>query len=291
MKFRSIYAISIVLVFSLFLASCKVPATFSESFGVASSTDDSEDSDDSDESTDGADGESDSSDKDVVEEVCGHLDSDTHNAALKDVMNDPFMHISFASGVDLLMPRGPCVRQDVLQDTEHVRKVQFTYSCREVKGIVVWTTSREEEVGSTESIVEADVEVFGKNGNVREVQSVLTHARFLDGASQVDREFQETYFKDGVSHTIAGVYFYDFIPDEESELTGEGFVQISGNVSHTKGDVIENVYSLTSEGLHRAACGFDDGRIVLRTSERVKTVTYAGCGRPRVADSKVESVE
>lgn len=280
------------LLLALILSSCKTPVSFTEEFSSKTSeettTDDSTSDDGVDDSTD--DDSETVPDSEVVGEVCDQLDSDAHNAAQGDIMQDPFMNISFASGKGLVLPQGPCVKRTVKEDSDVRREILYEYSCREVKGVVNLISTREEENGSVISVIDTDVDVYGKGGLLRNIQSTHTHTRLGNGAIQIDREFEETSTVEGVQHQITGVSFYDFIPDEDS-VKGAGFVQISGNVSHVKGGVTQNVYSVSSDGLHRAACGFDDGVVTMRSSDKVTTVTYAGCGKPAISQADAEVVE
>ncbi|BEV66913.1 hypothetical protein Bb109J_c0333 [Bdellovibrio bacteriovorus] len=280
------------LFLALMLSSCKTPVSFAEEFSSKTSeetttTDDSTSDGSSDDSTDDSETVPDS---EVVGEVCDQLDSDSHNASQGDIMQDPFLNISFASGKGLVLPQGLCVKRTVKEDSDVRREILYEYSCREVKGTVNLISTREEENGAVVSVVDTDVDVYGKTGSVRNIQSTHTHTRLASGAIQIDREFEETSTVEGVQHQVTGVSFYDFIPDEDS-AKGAGFVQISGNVSHLRGGVTQNVYSVSSDGLHRAVCGFDDGVVTMRSSEKITTVTYSGCGKPAITQANAEVVE
>ncbi|MGE9745038.1 hypothetical protein [Bdellovibrio bacteriovorus] len=280
------------LFLALMLSSCKTPVSFAEEFSSKTSeetttTDDSTSDGSSDDSTDDSETVPDS---EVVGEVCDQLDSDSHNASQGDIMQDPFLNMSFASGKGLVLPQGPCVKRTVKEDSDVRREILYEYSCREVKGTVNLISTREEENGAVVSVVDTDVDVYGKTGSVRNIQSTHTHMRLTSGAIQIDREFEETSTVEGVQHQVTGVSFYDFIPDEDS-AKGAGFVQISGNVSHLRGGVTQNVYSVSSDGLHRAVCGFDDGVVTMRSSEKITTVTYSGCGKPAITQANAEVVE
>lgn len=280
------------LFLALMLSSCKTPVSFTEEFSSKTSeetttTDDSPSDDSADDSADDSETVPDS---EVVGEVCDQLDSDSHNASQGDIMQDPFLNISFASGKGLVLPQGPCVKRTVKEDSDVRREILYEYSCREVKGVVNLISTREEENGAVVSVIDTDVDVYGKAGLIRNIQSTHAHTRLGSGAIQIDREFEETSTVEGVQHQITGVSFYDFIPDEDA-AKGAGFVQISGNVSHLKGGVTQNVYSVSSDGLHRAACGFDDGIVTMRSSEKITTVTYSGCGKPAINQADAEVVE
>lgn len=280
------------LFLALMLSSCKTPVSFAEEFSSKTSeetttTDDSTSDGSSDDSTDDSETVPDS---EVVGEVCEQLDSDSHNASQGDIMQDPFLNMSFASGKGLVLPQGPCVKRTVKEDSDVRREILYEYSCREVKGTVNLISTREEENGAVVSVVDTDVDVYGKTGSIRNIQSTHTHMRLTSGAIQIDREFEETSTVEGVQHQVTGVSFYDFIPDEDS-AKGAGFVQISGNVSHLRGGVTQNVYSVSSDGLHRAVCGFDDGVVTMRSSEKITTVTYSGCGKPAITQANAEVVE
>ncbi|WP_374027868.1 hypothetical protein ACES2J_01710 [Bdellovibrio bacteriovorus] len=280
------------LFLALMLSSCKTPVSFAEEFSSKTSeetttTDDSTSDGSSDDSTDDSETVPDS---EVVGEVCDQLDSDSHNASQGDIMQDPFLNMSFASGKGLVLPQGPCLKRTVKEDSDVRREILYEYSCREVKGTVNLISTREEENGAVVSVVDTDVDVYGKTGSIRNIQSTHTHMRLTSGAIQIDREFEETSTVEGVQHQVTGVSFYDFIPDEDS-AKGAGFVQISGNVSHLRGGVTQNVYSVSSDGLHRAVCGFDDGVVTMRSSEKITTVTYSGCGKPAITQANAEVVE
>ncbi|WP_041576845.1 hypothetical protein [Bdellovibrio bacteriovorus] len=284
------------LFLALMLSSCKTPVSFTDDFSSKTSeetttTDDSTSDDNADDSTDDPSDDSETvPDSEVVGEVCDQLDSDSHNAALGDIMQDPFLNISFASGKGLVLPKGSCVKRTVKEDSDTRREILYEYSCREVKGVVNLISTREEENGVVISVIDTDVDVYGKAGLIRNIQSTHTHTRLASGAIQIDREFEETSTLEGVQHQITGVSFYDFIPDEDA-AKGAGFVQISGNVSHVKGGVTQNVYSVSSDGLHRAACGFDDGVVTMRSSDKITTVAYSGCGKPAITQADTEVVE
>ncbi|UXR65413.1 hypothetical protein EZJ49_03995 [Bdellovibrio bacteriovorus] len=95
------------------------------------------------------------------------------------------------------MPRGPCVSQKTVEDSELRREIRYEYFCREIKGVVSFISTREEEKGVVISVVDTDVDVWSPRG-VRHIQSVSTHSQFENGASQVDREFEESFTRDGV---------------------------------------------------------------------------------------------
>lgn len=275
----------------LVLSSCKSPVAFTESFSSKTSSDETTSEDTSGE-TEGSDESTepvDSDTEEIVADICDQMNADTHNAAQGDIFKDPLLTLSFVSDRNLLLPQGPCVNKRVIENSELRREIRYEYFCRDIKGVVNFISTREEEKGVVISVIDTDVDVWNPHG-VRHVQSVSTHSQFENGASQVDREFEESVTRDGVEHRITGVSFYDFIPDEEAASKGQGFVEISGSLSHQKGEVVESVYSLSSKGLHRAACGFDDGVIVLRSSSKVTTATYSGCGRPKVSQKGVEEV-
>lgn len=268
------------LFLALMLSSCKTPVSFAEEFTSKTSEETSTD-DTADDSTDDSDTVPDS---EVVGEVCDQLDSDSHNASLANVLLDPFIDLSFSSLQGLKFPRGSCVTRTVLEDEVLRRVILLQYSCEDVKGSVRIQSEQEELGGTVTSKVDTNVVVYSKE-SIRTVQSSLTHLSFVGGATQIDREFNVTYGKDGLSHQITGVLFYDFIPDEAESHNGVGFVDVSGNISHMKEGIIENVYSLTSAGLHRDRCGFDDGSVILRSSRKETTATYKGCGQPAITQA------
>jgi hypothetical protein len=261
------------------LASCKAPVSFSSletSASVSSSADETGTSSPavaavSDE------------DQEVIDSVCQRADADTRNGFEGDVFEKPFLNFAFPSAKELHVPKESCVKVEVLEETDVKRAVLYTYDCKDVSGTVQFST--EQRDSSFYSLADSNLAVKDAKGS-RLIKGHNAHERFKAGSIIEDQEFEESFVKDTDEHVIAGVSTYDFSADEGEDQDGSveikplsGFVQMDGNLTHTKNGETVSVRTVHSENLHRSECGFDEGTITIKSSERSITVTFTGCGK------------
>lgn len=259
----------------IFLVSCKTPEIFSQSSSTSLVS--SSSSDTSSISTE---------DQDVLDSISERAEADSRNGLEGDVYGKPFLNLAFSASPQLHLPQQGCVVTNVLEDSDVKRSVLYEYECQKVEGTVHYTT--EQKYDSFYSVIISELDLVGKsvtkhykNRNARE--------RFKSGSVIEDQEFSESFTKDGAEHLMQGVSTYDFTPDtseaeDGSEIpqTHSGVVQLDGTLTHTKNGQIQSVRVVHSENLHRSACGFDEGKILIKSSEKTMAVNFTACGKKTV---------
>lgn len=267
----------------LILASCKAPVSF-ESLSSATSTESSESSSSAGSET--ADSATSEEDQEVVDSVCSRADADSRNAFEGDIAEKPFLSLSFAAPKALHVPQQKCVKVEVLEDSDVKRDVLYTYDCKTVAGTVELSTEQRDSSMFSQS-AQNIVVLQGKEAHT--IKSVESKEKFKAGSLIIDQDFEESFQRGEVAHLISGVNSYDFSADENEDEEGyvsleplSGFVQLEGNFIYTKNGVTDSVRTVTSSGLHRSACGFDDGSIAIKSADKTVTVTYTACGKKSV---------
>ncbi|WP_374077204.1 hypothetical protein [Bdellovibrio bacteriovorus] len=262
----------------LALVSCKSPMSFSDAMTSISSESSS---------TASSSSEITESDEIVIDSVCNQSDSDSQNSLQGDVMQNPFLDMSFSMGKVVHVPAEKCMTPTVIEDSDTKREILYEYDCPEIAGDVRFVSEYKDT--SVASLVQTDVELMGKDKSKRHIKSIYSRERLQDGSVQIDKEFEESFAVQGVNHVITGTSFYDFAPEktEDGEVVAEkGYVDVSGTVTHLKEGVVHSTRIVSSDGLHRSRCGFDEGSITIKDTQKTITIEFLGCGKKSVKTSE-----
>lgn len=225
-------------------------------------------------------------DQDIVDSVSQRAEADSRNALEGDVYEKPFLSLAFSASQSLHLPKQDCVQVTVLEDNDVSRSVIYEYECPGVVGTVLYTT--EQKYDSFYSVITSELDLRDKKGT-KHYKNQNAHERFKSGSTIEDQEFEESFVKDENEHVIAGVSTYDFTADttenEDGSVTTRalsGVVQLDGTLTHTKNGQIQSVRVVHSENLHRSACGFDEGKILIKNSEKTMAVNFTACGKKTI---------
>lgn len=274
-------AVESVIKLSLCLAlvSCKSPMSFSDAV-ISISSESSSTSSSSSEITEG--------DETVIDSICNQSDSDSRNSLQGDVMQNPFLDMSFSMGKAVHVPAKKCMTPTVIEDSDTKREILYEYDCSEIVGDVRFVSEYKDT--SVASLVQTDIELTGKDKSKRQIKSIYSRERLQDGSVQIDKEFEESFAAEGVNNVITGTSFYDFAPEKSEDgevIEGKGYVDVSGTVTHLKGGVVHSMRIVSSDGLHRSRCGFDEGSITIKDTQKIITIEFAGCGKKSVKTAEI----
>ncbi|MEN0058721.1 MAG: hypothetical protein AAGB31_07790 [Bdellovibrio sp.] len=247
---------------SLLLVSCKVPASV--------------------ESEDSAFTSLEKNQQQIYEHIVSQIEADALFTAQEDVWSEPFLNYPTHQGTAIQWLEPSCVESSVVEETDILRHLSYEYVCEALQGSLVFVSEKRES--SVESSIHGNLRIEAQTDVIWNSRFDSQQVHLSAGMIQVDKEFTDSW-QEEVLHSLSGATAYDFIPDTIQNIEGqdevvpqEGYFNVTSTIQVTANGASDGVVLISTEGLHIAKCGIDEGTLLIRSASGTLTVTFNSCG-------------